>query len=322
MQAMVHERYGAPDVVHLEDVPRPVPTDNEVLIRVRAAGVNWADWSISRGVPYMVRLGFGLRRPRQGVRGTDLSGVVAELGSGGGGGLGVGDEVFGWGKGTFAEYVSVPAGNLLRKAAEISFEQAAAVPMAGMTALQALRDVGNVQPGQRVLVVGASGGIGTFAVQIAKTMGAVVTGVCSTGNVSLVRSIGADHVIDYTKEDFTEGEPRYDFILDIADTHSLSERRRVLAPKGTLVPNSGEGGRVGGSLGRIVAARMMSPFVSHKLRPFLSLPKREDLVALQGMIEAGQVKPVVGKTFPLLETADALRYVGERHAGGKTVITI
>lgn len=321
MRAMIHERYGSPEVVRLREVERPVPKGDEVLIRVRAAGVNWADWSITRGVPYMVRLGYGLRRPRHGVRGTDVSGVVEEVGSGVGG-LEAGAEVFGWGKGTFAEYVCVPEENLVPKPAAISFEQAAAVPMAGMVALQALRDVGNVQPGQEVLVVGASGGIGTFTVQIAKAMGAIVTGVCSTDNVELVRSLGADHVIDYTKEDFTEGEQRYDFILDIADKHSISARRRVLAPKGTLVPNSGEGGRLGGSLRRILAARLMSPFVSQRLRPFLSLPKREDLVSLEAMIEAGEVNPVVGRTFPLAEAADALRYVGQRHARGKTVVVV
>lgn len=318
---MVHAEYGPPDGLALQEVDMPTPRDHEVLVRVRAAGVNWADYSVLTGVPYMVRLGFGLRRPRQGIRGTDVAGVVEEVGSRVAG-FQPGDEVFGWCKGSFAEYACASEGSLASKPEGLAFEQAAAVPMAGMVAIQALRDVGNVQPGQKVLIVGASGGIGTFAVQIAKGMGAEVTGVCSTDNLELVRSIGADHVIDYTKVDFTEGEERYDFILDIADKASLAARRRVLEPGGVLVPNSGEGGRIGGSLMRIVAARLLSPFVSQTLRPFLSLSKREDLLALKELIEAGAVAPVVGRVFPLIEAGDALAYVGRRHAQGKTVVRV
>lgn len=216
-----------------------------------------------------------------------------------------GDEVFGWCKGAFAEYVCVSEAKLASKPHDMTFEQAAAVPMAGMVALQALRDIGDVQPGQKVLVVGASGGIGSFAVQIAKTMGAEVTGVCSTKNVDLVRSVGADEVTDYKQRDFTTGEARYDVILDIGDKHFIAARRRVLAPRGVLIPNPGEGGRLGGSLGRIIAARILSRFISQRLRPFLSMPNREDLLALRDLMESGQVTPFVGRTYPLVETADA-----------------
>ncbi len=321
MKAMVHDSYGPPEVLRLDDVAPPIPGDREVLVRVHAAGVNWADYSILTGVPYMIRLGFGLRRPKNGIRGTDISGRVEAIGSK------VthfkeDEEVFGWCKGAFAEYVAAPEAQLVAKPAAISHEQAAAVPMAGMVALQAMRDVGDVQPGQRVLIVGASGGIGTMAVQIAKEMGAEVTGVCSTDNVELVQSIGADHIIDYTTHDFTEMGEQYDLILDIADTHSLSERRGVLTPSGVLIPNSGEGGPLAGSLGRIIAARLLSPFVSQKLHPFLSTFKREDLIALRELIESGQLDPVVGGTFPLADTADALDLVGRRHSRGKTVITV
>jgi NADPH:quinone reductase-like Zn-dependent oxidoreductase len=321
MKATFHDEYGAPEVLRLQEVAQPTPGANEVLVRVRAAGVNWADYSILTGIPYMVRLGFGLRRPRHGIRGTDVSGVVETVGSNASE-FRPGDDVFGWCKGSFAEYVSVPEASLVAKPQGTSHEQAAAVPMAGMVALQALRDVGNVQAGQKVLVVGASGGIGSFAVQVGKALGAEVTGVCSTDNIELVKSIGADHVIDYTKQDFTELDGRYDFILDIADNHSLGARRRVLTPNGTLVPNSGEGNRLVGSLWRIVGARLLSPFVSQRLHPFLSLSKRDDLVTLKEMIESGQVTPVVGKTYPLVETAAALDYVGRRHSRGKTVITV
>lgn len=319
MKAMIHREYGPPEVLRLGEVARPEPRTGEVLIRMRAAAVNWADYSILTGIPYMVRLGFGLRRPRNGIRGTDVSGVVEALGADVTH-LQVGDEVFGWCRGAFAEYVAVPEANLVTKPPAATHEQAAAVPMAGMVALQALRDVGHVQAGHSVLVVGASGGIGTFAVQIAKAMGAEVTGVCSTGNVELVRRIGADHVIDYTAQDFTQGDVRYDFILDIADNHSLASRRRMLTPKGTLVPNSGEGGRVAGSLWRIVGARLLSLFVSQRLHPFLSTYRREDLVTLREMLESDQVRPVVGRTCPLADAAAALDLVGRRHSRGKTVI--
>ena len=321
MKAVMQAEYGPPDVLKLEDVDTPVPTGSEALVRVRAAGVNWADYSVLTGIPYMVRLGFGIRRPRAGIRGTDVAGVVEAVGSNLTG-LEVGDEVFGWCKGAFAEYVCASGSNLVAKPAGIGFEQAAGVPMAGMVALQALRDIGRVQAGQKVLVNGASGGIGSFAVQIAKAMGAEVTGVCSTSNVGFVASLGADRVIDYTNQDFTEEDVVYDFILDIADKHSFAARRRVLATNGTLVPNSGEGGRLVGSLGRIVAARVMSMFTSQSLHPFLSTYERDDLVTLAKMIEDGEVEPAVGRVYPLDHAADALEYVGRRHGRGKTVITV
>lgn len=322
MKAIVHHEYGQPhSVLRLEEVERPVPVEGEVLVRVRAVGLNWADYSILTGVPYMVRLGFGITRPRQGIRGTDFAGEVEAVGAG------VvefqpGDEVFGWGKGGLAEYVAAAESNLATKPEIITDSQAAAVPMAGMVALQAMRDIGELVPGQRVLIVGASGGIGTFAVQIARSMGVDVTGVCSTGNVELVKSIGADHVIDYTSQDFTELGERFDVILDIADNHSFSSRRRVLNRGGVLIPNSGEGGRLAGSLRRIVAARMLSPFLPVRLRPFLSTYELGDLVALKKLIEAGEIEPVVGRTYPLIEAPEALDFVGKRHSRGKTVVTV
>ncbi|HXV72417.1 MAG TPA: NAD(P)-dependent alcohol dehydrogenase [Acidimicrobiia bacterium] len=321
MKAMVQRVYGGPENLRLEELDRPTPGQGEVLVAVHAAGVNWADYSILTGVPYMVRLGFGVRAPRHGIRGTDVSGVVVSSGPGVRD-IRPGDEMFGWCKAAFAEFVSVPGGQLVAKPEAISFEQAAAVPMAGMVALQALRDIARLRSGQEVLVVGASGGIGTFAVQIAKAMGAEVTGVCSTAHVDLVRGIGADHVIDYTIDDFTRSEERYDVILDIADNHSLAARRRVLKPGGTLIPNSGEGNRLVGSLGRIVGARLLSPFVSQRLRPFLSMASRDDLEALRDLIESRQVVPVVGRTYPLVEAAAALDHVGRRHSRGKTVLSI
>lgn len=322
MKAMVQHRYGPPEqVLRFEDVDVPAVPDDEVLVRVKAAGVNWADWSMTMGMPYVMRLGYGMRGPRRGIRGTDVAGVVEAVGAA------VtlqrpGDDVFGWCTNAFAEYVVVPEANLVAKPVGVTFEQAAGVPLAGMVALQALRDVANVQAGDRVLVNGASGGIGSFAVQIAKTFGADVTGVCSTPNLEFVSSLGADRVIDYTKEDFTEQSERYDAILDMADNRSLSERRRVLAPGGTLMPNSGVGGPWFGSLGRIAKARMLSPFVGHRLRPFLSLAKRDDLLTLVELIEAGTVKPVAELTYSLGDSGAAIAHAGSGHARGKIVITV
>jgi NADPH:quinone reductase-like Zn-dependent oxidoreductase len=322
MKAMVQNAYGSPDdVLNLEDVAKPVAKDDEVLLRIGAAGVNWADWSVVRGMPYIMRLMYGLRKPRKGVGGLDVAGTVEEVGEKVTT-LQPGDEVFGQGRGAFAEYGRAKAKHLAPKPTGLTFEQAAAVPMAGLVALQALRDVGNVQPGQKVLVNGASGGIGSFTVQIAKTFGAEVTGVCSTRNLDMVRSIGADHAIDYTKEDFTKNGKLYDFILDMADKHSISERRRVLTPKGTLIPNSGEGGPWFGSVGRLIKAKLRSPFTSQKLAPFLSLPKQEDLLTLMNLIETGQVTPVIDQALPLSELPSAIAYVGAGHARGKTVIAV
>jgi NADPH:quinone reductase-like Zn-dependent oxidoreductase len=322
MKAIVHDEYGPPeDVLELRDIADPVRKDDEVLLRVHAAGVNWADWATTRGQPHVMRMVYGLRAPRNRVRGMDVAGTVEAVG------INVkrlrpGDEVFGWCTGAFAELVRTKEGTLVPKPPGLTFEQAAAVPTAGFCALQALRDVAKVRPGQHVLVNGASGGIGTFAVQIAKVLGAEVTGVCSTRNLDLVRSLGADHVIDYAREDFTRSGQRYDLILDIADDRSLSERRRVLTPTGTLIPNSGVGGRWIGSVGRIVKARLLSPFVRHRLRPFLSLPRHKDLVTLAELIEAGDVAPVIDRTYALIETPEAVGYVGRGHARGKVVVTV
>jgi NADPH:quinone reductase-like Zn-dependent oxidoreductase len=321
MKAAVQHRYGPPeDVVGVEDLPRPTPNDDEVLVCVHAAGVNWADQSMTTGKPYIMRLGYGLRRPRNGIHGTDVAGTVEEVGRA------VtrhqpGDEVFGWCSRAFAEYVTVEEDQLVAKPEAMTFEQAAGIPMAGCVALQALRDVADIRAGQKVLVIGASGGIGSFAVQIAKSLGAEVTGVCSTPNVELVRSIGADHVIDYTKQNPTGGVARYDLIFDMADKQTLKERRRVLTQKGTLIPNSGEGGPWLGSLGRIVKAWITTPFVSQKLRPFLSMAKSDDLVALRAMVGDGSLTPVVGSTYPLSHAGPAIHEAGSGHARGKVVIT-
>jgi NADPH:quinone reductase-like Zn-dependent oxidoreductase len=321
MKAMVQDTYGSAEVLELRDIDKPEIGDDEVLVRVRAAGVNPADWAVMSGLPYVARPVYGMRKPKNAVRGTDVAGVVEAVGTG------VtrfrpGDEVFGWCVGAYAEYASVSEGALVLKPANLTFEQAAAVPMAGLVALQALRDRGNVQAGQTVLVNGASGGIGTFAVQIAKSLGADVTGVCSTRNVDLVRSIGADHVIDYTQEDFTRSEQRYDFILDNVANHSLSDLRRALTPTGTLVPNGGGFDNhwfAGG--GRVIKAHVVSRFVSHKLRPFLVSFNLDDLVALKELVEAGKITPVIDRTYPLSETPQAIAHVGGGHARGKVAIT-
>jgi NADPH:quinone reductase-like Zn-dependent oxidoreductase len=321
MKAVVQDRYGSFEVMELEEVAPPPIGAGDVLVRVRAVGVNWADWSGMTGRPYLMRLGYGLRRPRKGIRGTDVAGVVESVGDEVAR-FRPGDAVFGWCTAALAEYVAAPEHHFVRMPENITFEQAAAVPMAGIVALQALRDVGRVKPGDKVLVNGASGGIGTFTVQIAKSMGAEVTGVCSTPNTDLVRSIGADHVIDYTREDFTKGGETYDFILDMADDHTLAERRRVLTRGGTLVPNSGRGGPWLGSVGRILKARMLSPFVSQRYRPFLSLSKQEDLAVLRDMIESGEITPVLDHVYSLAEAGEAIGHVGEGHAHGKTVVSL
>jgi len=322
MRAAVQHAYGLPQqVVHVEEVPVPAVGAGEVLVAVRAAGVNWADTSMTIGQPYLMRLGYGLRRPRRGVRGTDVAGTVVAVGADVTG-FASGDAVFGWCTAAFAEYVVVPAGQLVAKPADLSFEHAAGVPMAGCVALQALRAVARTTAGDRVLVNGASGGIGTFLVQIAKARGAVVTAVCSTPNLDLVALLGADHVIDYTERDFTEGDERYDLVFDIADRLSLSRRRRVLTHKGVLIPNSGVGGPWFGSLGRILKAWLVSPFVSQKLHPFLSMAKADDLHEIVDLIEAGSVSPVVGATYGLAEAGEAIARAGSGHARGKVVVTV
>lgn len=322
MQAIVQDTYGSAAVLQPREIPMPEIAGGEVLVRVRAAGVNPADWAVMSGLPYVARPMYGMPRPKQPVRGTDVAGIVEAVGSGVTR-FKAGDAVFGSSRGSFAEYSIASEAALALKPANVTFEQAAVVPMAGMVALQAIRDHGEVRPGQRILVNGASGGIGTFAVQIARSLGAEVTAVCSAGNAELVRSIGADHVIDYTREDFTRSDERYHFILDNVANHSLSDLRRVLAPSGTLVPNGGGfGNRWLASGARVIRARVMSAFVSQTLRPFLLAPSLDDLVTLQALIEAGDVIPVIDSTYPLSRTAEAIDRVAAGHARGKVAITV
>jgi NADPH:quinone reductase-like Zn-dependent oxidoreductase len=327
MKAIVQERYGPPgDVLELRDIEPPAMGDNQVLVRVEATSVNPADWHMMRGDPYIARLQMGLRKPKHIVLGSDVAGRVEATGAS------VttfqpGDEVYGCsfsdGYGGFGERVAVRADLLAAKPANLSFEQAAAVPLAGMTALQGLRDHGHLQAGQKVLIIGASGGVGTFAVQIAKALGGEVTGVCSTRNVELVSSLGADHVIDYTKEDFTRGGERYDVILQVAGTASPSECRRALTPKGTLLQSSGEPtGRVFGPVGRMVKAGVLSPFVSQRMLSFVMKPKGDDLLVLTQLIEDGKVTPVIDRTYPLAEVPEAIGYLEGLRARGKVIVTI
>ena len=322
MKAIVQDSYGSAAVLETRDIDPPAIGQREVLIRVRAAGVNPADWAVMSGLPYIARPVYGLRRPKNIVRGTDVAGLVEAVGPG------VtrfrpGDEVFGWSSGSFADFAAAAEDGLALKPANLSFEQAAAVPMAGLVALQAIRDHGKVQAGQKVLINGASGGIGTFAVQIAKAFGTEVTGVCSTRNVDLVRSIGADHVIDYTREDFTRSGERYDFVLDNVANRSLTELRRVLAPTGTLVPNGGGfDHRWIASGGRLVRAFVMFRFGRQTLGNFLVSPNHEDLIVLKNLIERGAVTPVMDRSYSLSEAAEAIGHVGQGHARGKVAISV
>jgi NADPH:quinone reductase-like Zn-dependent oxidoreductase len=322
MQAMVQDSYGTSEVMHLRDIDKPQIGENEVLVRIRAAGVNPADWAIMSGLPYVARPIYGLRKPKNIVRGTDVAGTVEAVGSGVTR-FKVGDEVYGSSKGSYAEYAAAAEDELAQKPANLTFEQAAAVPMAGLVALQAVRDHGKVGAGTKVLINGASGGIGTFAVQIAKALGAEVTAVVSTRNVDLARSIGADHVIDYTREDFTQNGQQYDFILDNVSNHSLSDLRRALTPAGMLVPNGGRFDKTWmASGGRIVQGKVLFQFGNQTLGNFLVKMGHEGLVDLTQLIEAGKVTPVMDHTYSLSETAQALGHVGEGHARGKTTITM
>lgn len=324
MRAIVQDVYGGPDVLELREIGRPVVMDDGVLVRVHAAGVNPADWHIMRGTPYIARLAFGLRKRKGEVLGIDFAGTVEVVGRNVKQ-FQAGDEVFGSGSGAFAEYVSVPeARALVLKPANLTFEAAAAVPIAAVTALQGLRDPGNIQPGQEVLINGASGGVGTFAVQIAKSYGAKVTGVCSTKNLEMVRAIGADRVIDYTHEDFTRGEQSYDLMLDTVGSRALSECIRVLHPTATFVAVGGPtGNRWIGPLGNSVTGRFSPAGGNRKVvRLFLAKSNKEDLGVLQKLLEAGKVTPVIDRTYPLSETPEAIRYLEQGHARGKVVITV
>jgi NADPH:quinone reductase-like Zn-dependent oxidoreductase len=320
---MTQDRYGSADVLALGEIPAPEAGDGEVLIRVRAAGVGPDVWHLMTGLPYFVRLmGTGLRRPKGRVPGWDVAGVVEAVGQDVTQ-FAPGEEIYGTCKGAFAEYACGAAGKLAPKPANLSFEQAAGVPVSGCTALRGLRDTGRVQAGQSVLIVGASGGVGTFAVQLGKHFEAHVTGVCSTAKAELVRSLGADEVIDYTREDFAGGSRRYDLILDTAGRRPLSQLRRALTPRGTLVLVGGEGGgRWTGGFGRMLRAPLLSAAVSQRLRPLPSVERQEDLLYLKEVIEAGRLTPVISRTFPLAEAAKALSDADEGHGRGKTVITI
>lgn len=322
MKAIVYHEYGSPDVLRFEQTEKPLPNDNQVLIKVRAASVNPLDWHYMRGEPYLVRMEAGLRKPQDTRMGADVAGRIEAVGKN------VtqfkpGDEVFGTSGGAFAEYALASAKKVALKPANITFEQAAAVPIAALTALQGLRDKGKLRTGQKVLINGASGGVGTFAVQIAKSFGADVTGVCSTRNAEMVRSIGADRVVDYTKEDFTQGTQRYDVILDNVGNHSLSEYRRVMNPKAIYVMVGGPSdGKWIGPMSGAVKAMVVSPFVSQDFSMMLATINAQDLLILQKLLEAKIVTPVIDRTYPLSEVPAAIRYLEQGHARGKVIITV
>jgi NADPH:quinone reductase-like Zn-dependent oxidoreductase len=324
MKAITQDRYGEADVLEFRDVEEPVVGENDVLIRVRAAGAGPDVWHIMAGKPYMARPALGWNRPKIPIRGWDVAGTVEAVGAA------VtefrpGDEVMGTAeRGAFAELTVAPAAKLVRKPERLTFEQAAAVPVSGTTAIQALRDKGHVTPGQSVLVIGAGGGVGTFTVQIAKAMGATVTGVASTSKLDLVRSIGADDVIDYTREEFTDGSRRWDVIVDTAGRRPLRELRRALTPKGTLVVVGGDCGGpwTGGFFRGMLRGPILSMFVGQTLAWLNAKATKEDLQALSELIDAGSVTPVVGRTFDLVEAADAVRYLAEGHPAGKIVVTV
>jgi NADPH:quinone reductase-like Zn-dependent oxidoreductase len=322
MKAAVYTKYGPPDVVQIVDVEMPVPKDDEVLIGVRAASLNPLDAGLMKGKPHSFRILFGLRKPRLTRPGVDVAGQVEAVG------VNVkqfkpGDAVFGMCKGAFAEYVCTSESKLVMKPDNVTFEQAASVPVAAFTALQGLRDKGHIQAGQKVLINGAAGGVGTFAVQIAKSLGTEVTGVCSTRNLEMVRSIGADRVIDYTREDFTESGNRYDLIFDCFVNHSLTACRHVLSPKGIYIMVGGPARRwMIGILAPLIKALVLSPFVSQKFVMFIARSSKEDLTIMHDLMKAGTVKPVIDKRYRLSEVPEAIRYLEERHARGKVVITL
>ncbi|MGW7141008.1 NAD(P)-dependent alcohol dehydrogenase [Streptomyces xanthophaeus] len=322
MKAVVHDVYGPPEVMRPAEVEQPLPGKGEVLVRVHAAGVDRGVWHLLEGRPYLVRAGFGLRAPRTRVRGLDLAGRVVAVGPQAGR-FRVGDEVYGTGSGSFAEYACAKEDQLAPKPRNLDFEQAAAVPVSACTALKALRDTGGVTAGQSVLVIGASGGVGSYAVQLAKAFGARVTGVCRGSKAELVRSLGADEVIDYTRVDPTDGSRRYDLVLDIAGNRSLTALRRALTPRGTLVIVGGEGGGpwIGGN-DRQLRALLLSPFVGHRLRGLLAVTRREELDQLTELIEAGSVTPAVGRSYPLDGVPAAVRDLMDGNAAGKLVIRV
>lgn len=323
MKAVVYRCYGSPDVLELEDIEKPIPADNEVLVKIKAASVNPLDWHYMRGSPYIMRLiGSGLGSPKNPRMGVDFAGTVEAVGSR------VtqfkpGDDVFGGGKGAFAEYVTIAEDKgIVLKPANMSFEQAASVPIAAITALQSLRDKGQIQPGQKVLINGASGGVGTFAVQVAKSYGAEVTGVCSGRNAEMVRSIGADHVIDYKQEDYTENGQQYDLIIDMVGNHSLSENRKVMKPEGKFIIIGGAKGNWLGPLMGPIKAMLYSPFVDQDFIMFIAKMRKQDLSVLGELMKSGVLTPVIDRSYPLNEVPAAIRYSEEGHARGKIIITV
>jgi NADPH:quinone reductase-like Zn-dependent oxidoreductase len=319
MQAIVQDSYGSADVMQLRDIDKPEIGVDEVLVRVHAASIHVGDWILMTGSPFVMRMATGLRRPKNRVPGTDVAGTVQAVGNQVKR-LRPGDEVFGWCTGGFAEYAHATEDHFVKKPVNLTFEQAAAIGVSASTALQLLRDDGKVQPGQRVLINGASGGVGTFAVQIAKAFGADVTGVTSTKNVDMVRAIGANHVIDYTRDDFTNSAERYDLILDNVGNHSMARTRRALTPGGMLISNGG--GHADGKLGRTVRAMLASMVVPQQASPTVKTQNHVDLVALKGLVEAGKVTPVIDRTYPLIETPQAIAHVAAGHARGTVVIAV
>jgi NADPH:quinone reductase-like Zn-dependent oxidoreductase len=319
VQAIVQRRYGAPEILALQEIERPEPEPGQVRVRVHAASVFFGDWRILRGSPFVIRFATGLRRPKQPVPGIDVAGVVDAVGADVTT-LRSGDEVFGWTSGALAEYTCAPAEQFVTKPTNLTFQEAASVPETAMTALQGLRDEGHVKAGDKVLVIGASGGCGTFAVQLAKAYGAEVTGVCSTRNLDLVRSIGADHVIDYTREDLLAVQERYDVIYQAAGTDSPRRLRRILTPNGTLVLSNGSGRLAG--IDRIVQALVLSPFVSQRMAVYVTKENRDDLLALRDLLEDGTIRPVIDRTYPLSQAPEAFRYLEAGHARGKVVIAV
>jgi NADPH:quinone reductase-like Zn-dependent oxidoreductase len=316
MKAIVQNGYGAPDVLAIKELSRPEVKDDEVLVRVHAASINAGDYFSMKGSPWLVRFTVGFPKPKDYILGWDVAGRVEAVGRTVKH-FQLGDEVFGSCHHAFAEYVSAAADMLAPKPVNLTFEQAAAVPTAALTALQGLRDAGRVRPAQKVLINGASGGVGTFAVQIAKALGAEVTGICSTRNVEMVRSLGANHVVDYTKEDFTQSETRYDLILDNVGNRSFSDLRRILAPQGVIVPNSGHGG-----MSYVFKAFLLSPFLRQQGSPLMTKPNQKDLLVLKELIESGAIAPVIDRTYSLDKTPAALGYTSKGHARGKVVIAV
>jgi NADPH:quinone reductase-like Zn-dependent oxidoreductase len=321
VKAIVHHEYGSPDVLRYEETAKPVPGDGEVLIVVHAAAVNPLDWHFVRGSPYGFRFTTGLRKPKDPRLGMDVAGRVEAVGKS------VkewnpGDDVFGACRGAFADYVCAAEAALAQKPAGVSFEQAGSVAVAAFTAIQALRDKGHVQPGQKVLINGAAGGVGTFAVQIARWLGAEVTGVCSTRNVAMVQSLGAHHVIDYTQQNFTEDAQRYDVIVDCIGNHSLSASRRVLSQRGIYVMVGAPSGRWVAPMDRALNAVILSRFVSQTLTSIMAKSTKADLNLISELLQSGKITPVIDRCYPLTETADAIRYLEQGHARGKVVITV